>query len=183
MFSSSRFGGIFYFKTMPSTQKKQQLKKIEEQLSEAKSAALVQYQGLTADEISDLRANVKKTGGSMEVFKNTLITLALEKIGIKLPEKLVGPTALALGLEDEIAPLKEIQKVNSDKEKTEFKYGVYKQKLLSTDQLKTLLSLPSHTQLIANFIGGLKNPLTRLAYAFGYNQTRLVLALKAISEK
>ncbi len=168
---------------MPSTKKIQQLQKIEDQLKQAKSAALVQYQGLSAGEISTLRSNVKKAGGSMEVFKNTLLTLALDKINIKLPEKLTGPTALATGITDEIAPLKEIQKINSTKEKTEFKYGIYNQKLLSFDQLKTFLSLPSHTQLIANFIAGLKNPLVRLAYAMRYNQTRLVLTLKAISNK
>jgi large subunit ribosomal protein L10 len=168
---------------MPKQQKIDKVDQVAQKLSDAKSAALVQYQGLTAADISSLRDQIKQTGGVMEVVKNTLITRALEKIGITLPEDLTGPTAIAYCETDEIAPLKEIDKVNKEKDKTSFKYGIYDKQLLSLDQLKQFLSLPSKTTLIAQFIGGLANPLVRLTYAMRYNQTRLVLALKAISEK
>ena len=168
---------------MPTTQKINQVEEVAKKISEAKSAALVQYQGLNAADTTDLRANIKNVGGSIEVVKNSLITRALEKLGIKLPEELTGPTAIAYCNEDEIAPLKEIDKVNSTKDKTSFKYGIYDKKLLSLDELKTFLSLPSKNTLISQFVGGLANPLQRLAYALRFNQTQLVLTLKALSEK
>jgi len=167
-----------------TTQKKiDQVEDVAKKLSEAKSAALVQYQGLNAADIAQLRADIKDKGGVMEVVKNSLITRALEKLGIKLPETLVGPTSIAYSNEDEIAPLKEIDKVNKSKNITSFKYGVYDKKLLSLDELKAFLNLPSKTALISQFIGGLVNPLQRMAYAFRFNQTQLVLTLKAIAEK
>lgn len=156
---------------------------IAKRLTDSKSAALLQYQGLTAGDIATLRSKIKATGGTMEVIKNSLISRALEKIGIKLPEILTGPTAVTFCDTDEIAPLKEIDAVNKSKEKTTFKYGVYGGKLLLVDELKKFLLLPSKSTLISQLLGGLKNPLERLAYAMRYNQTRLVLALKAISEK
>lgn len=156
---------------------------IAKSLTEAKSAALLQYQGLTAGDVSTLRAKVKSAGGSMEVIKNSLITRALAKLGITLPETLTGPTAITFCETDEIAPLKEIDLVNKAKEKTTFKYGIYGGKLLLADELKKFLTLPSKSALIGQLLGGLINPLQRLAYAMRYNQTRLVLALKAISEK
>ncbi len=156
---------------------------IAKRLSESKSAALLQYQGLSAGDISTLRDKVKATGGQIEVIKNSLISRALEKIGIKLPEILTGPTAITFCDTDEIAPLKEIDAVNKSKEKTTFKYGIYGGKLLLVDELKKFLTLPSKSALISQLLGGLVNPLQRLAYAMRYNQTRLVLALKAISEK
>lgn len=168
---------------MPNQTKIDQVKTVAENLKSAKSAALLQYQGLNANDIAALRAKVAATGGQIKVVKNTLITRALEKLGIKLPVKLTGPTAIAYGIDDEIAPLKEIAKVNQEKKLTEFKYGIFDQKLLDLDSFKTFLSLPDKSTLIAQFIGGLTNPLNRLAYALKYNQTRLVLALKAISEK
>lgn len=168
---------------MTTTQKINQVEEVAKKISEAKSAALVQYQGLNAADTTDLRANIKNVGGSIEVVKNSLITRALEKLGIKLPEELIGPTAIAYCNEDEIAPLKEIDKVNDAKEKTSFKYGIYNKKLLSLDELKTFLSLPSKNTLISQFVGGLANPLQRLAYALRFNQTQLVLTLKALSEK
>ncbi len=154
-----------------------------DKLKSAKSAALVQYQGLNAQDLTQLRAQIKQTGGTMEVVKNTLITRALEKIGIKLPEKLIGPTSVTYCDQDEVAPLKEIDKINQEKELTSFKYGIFENKLLSTEKLSQLLALPGKSTLMAQFIGGLRNPLQRLTYALNYNQTRLVLTLKAISEK
>lgn len=168
---------------MPNQTKIAKVDDLAQKLKSAKSAALIQYQGLKSADVTALRDNVKKSGGLLEVAKNSLIIRALEKIGIKLPEILTGPTAITLCNSDEIAPLKEIEKVNKDKEKTSFKYGIYEQKLLIADELKRFLGLPSKSALIAQFIGGLKNPLQRLAYALRFNQTQLVLTLKAIAEK
>jgi len=168
---------------MPKVQKIQKVDEIVAKLSGAKSAALIQYQGLNAGDISNLRANIKKAGGSMEVIKNSLITRALKKLGLNLPETLTGPTAIAYSETDEIAPLKEIDIVNKNKEKTFFKYGIYEKKLLLIDDLNKFLSLPSKSVLISQFIGGLRNPLERLVYAMRFNQQQLVLTLKALSDK
>ena len=168
---------------MPAIKKIEQVEQVAKKIAEAKSAALIQYQGLNAADIAQLRSDIKKNGGSLEVVKNSLITRALEKMGIKLPETLTGPTGIAYCNEDEIAPLKEIDKVNKAKEVTSFKYGIYDKKLLSLDELKTFLSLPSKSALISQLLGGLVNPLQRLAYAFRYNQTQLALTLKAVADK
>lgn len=168
---------------MPAIKKIEQVEQVAKKIAEAKSAALIQYQGLNAADIAQLRSDIKKNGGSLEVVKNSLITRALEKMGIKLPETLTGPTGIAYCNEDEIAPLKEIDKVNKAKEVTSFKYGIYDKKLLSLDELKTFLSLPSKSALISQLLGGLINPLQRLAYAFRYNQTQLALTLKALADK
>lgn len=168
---------------MAKIQKIEKVDEVVKKLSEAKSAALVQYQGLTAADTSTLRAKIKDAGGSIEVVKNSLITRALNKMGLNLPEVLTGPTAIAYCNNDEIAPLKEIETVNKSKEKTSFKYGIYNQKLLSLDDLIKFISLPSKSTLIAQFIGGLKNPLQRMVYAMRFNQQQLVLTLKALADK
>ena len=164
-------------------QKIDQVTKVANQIKDAKSAALIQYQGLDAAGITGLRDAVKANGGLIEVTKNSLIFRALLKLGITLPETLSGPTAIVYSNQDEVAPLKDIDAVNKSKEKTSFKYGIYAGKLLSAEELKKFISLPSTSPLIAQFIGGLKNPLERLVYAMRYNQTKLVMTLKAISEK
>ena len=168
---------------MPAIKKIEQVDQVAKKLADAKSVALIQYQGLNAADIEHLRANIRSQGGQMEVVKNSLITRALEKVGIKLPEVLTGPTSITYCNDDEVAPLKEIDKVNKAKELTSFKYGIFDKKLLSLDELKTFINLPSKTTLISQFVGGLANPLQRLAYALRYNQTNLVLTLKALSEK
>jgi len=168
---------------MPATKKIEQVKTVIDNLKKSKSVALIQYQGLNALDTAALRAKIKENGGSMEVVKNSLITIALKELGIDLPETLSGPTSLAYCYNDEIAPLKEIDKINKEKNLTSFKYGIYENKLLSLDQLKAFLGLPSKSVLLSQLVGDLINPIQRLLYACKFNQTQLVLTLKAMSEK
>lgn len=170
-------------KTVPNKQNIAKVDEVSKEITAAKSAALIQYQGLDAAGIATLREKVRETGGVIKVIKNSLIMRALLKLGITLPEELSGPTAIAYCHADEIAPLKEIDTVNQAKEKTSFKYGIFNGKLLLADELKKFLSLPSKSTLIAQFISGLKNPLQKMVYAMRYNQTRLVLILKAVADK
>ena len=98
-------------------------------------------------------------------------------------EPLTGPTGIAYCDQDEVAPLKEINQVNKDHDFITFKYGLYQQQLLSSDELKKFISLPSKSTLLAQLVGGLVNPLQRLSYSLRYNQTKLALALKAMADK
>jgi large subunit ribosomal protein L10 len=168
---------------MPAIKKIEKVSQVIDNLNKSKSVALLQYQGLNANDIAELRAKIKENGGSMEVIKNTLITKALREIGINLPETLTGPTSLTYCYDDEIAPLKEIDKINKSKDITSFKYGIYEGKLLLQEQLESFLKLPSKSILYSQLVGGLINPLQRLMYACKFNQTQLVLTLKAVSEK
>jgi large subunit ribosomal protein L10 len=168
---------------MPNQQNINQVADITSKLENAKSVALIQYQGLNAADISTLRDNVRANGGKIEVVKNSLITRALAAIGITLPETLSGPTAITFCNEDEVNPLKEIDKVNKNHDFITFKYGIYDKKLLGMDELKQFISLPSKSTLIAQLLGDLINPLQRLAFACRFNQTQLALTLKALADK
>jgi large subunit ribosomal protein L10 len=168
---------------MPNQQKINQVTDITSKLENAKSAALIQYQGLNAADVATLRDNVRANGGKIEVVKNSLITRALTAIGIELPETLTGPTAITFCNEDEINPLKEVDKVNKNNDFITFKYGIYDKKLLLVDELKKFISLPSKSVLISQLLGDLTNPLQRLAYAMRFNQTQLALTLKALADK
>lgn len=168
---------------MPNIKKIEKVEDISKKIESAKSAALIQYQGLNAAEVTNLRDQIKQKGGSMEVVKNSLIVRSLEKLGITLPQDLTGPTSVVLCNDDEVAPLKEVEKVNKTKEMIAFKYGIFDKKLLSIDELKKFLTLPSKSALLAQLVGGLVNPLQRLVYSMRYNQTKLALALKAVADK
>ncbi len=168
---------------MPNQAKVNQVADITAKFEKAKSCALIQYQGLNADGIATLRDNVRANGGRVEVVKNSLIVRSLANLGITLPDKLVGPTAITFCNEDEVGPLKEVDKVNKTQDFITFKYGIYDKKLLAQDELKQFIALPSKSALMAQLLGGLVNPLQRLAYSMRYNQTQLALALKAVAEK
>jgi len=156
---------------------------LAEKIKSAKSVALIDYQGLTAMQVSDLRDKIREVGGVMEVTKNTFISRAFALAGVKLEENLTGPTALVFANESEITPLKAIAVFARTLEKPQFKLGTYLGKLLTVDDLKRFASLPGRETLYAQLVGGLANPLVRLVGALKYNQTKLVLTIKAISQK
>lgn len=154
-----------------------------EKFKAAKTTALVDYQGLSAAQIAELRDKIKETGGFIQVIKNTLIARALAQVGITLDKPLTGPTALVFANEDEISPLKIIGDTAKKLERPQFKLGVYQGKLLSLEEVKRFVDLPGKEALLAQFIGGLASPLSRLVGALKYNQTKLVLLVKAMASK
>jgi len=168
---------------MVSQTKYYEVDNIKAFLKEAKSTALIDYQGLPAEQVRQLRQQIRESGGQMMVAKNTLITIALKQLGIELPSPLAGPTALVIGVSDEVAPLKAVAKAKEEFEKPEFKMGIYQDKILSPAELEEFVKLPSKETLLAQLVGGLSNPLQRLISAAKYQQTKLVLVLQAISEK
>jgi len=168
---------------MPNQTKIDQVSSLHTKLTLAKSAALVQYQGLNADGITKLRDDIREVGGTLEVVKNTILLRVFEKAGAALPEQLTGPTAIAFSNTDELAPLKAFEKMAKEKDILSFKYGFYEGKLLSAAELKSFLGLPSKSALLAQLLGGLQNPLQRLAYAGRYHQTQLALVIKALADK
>lgn len=169
-------------KKMVKQSKVYEVENLKTLIEGSKSAALIDYQGLSAEQIRTLRVEIRQKGGLMLVAKNTLLTLALKALGLELPKTLIGPTALIVANKDEISPLKVVEESRKKLEKPEFKLGLFQGKLLSLEELEQLVTLPSKEALLAQLMGGLSNPLSRLAYALNYNQQKLLLTLKAITE-
>ena len=80
---------------------------IKEKFEKAQSVVLVDYRGLTVAEDTELRNQLRKAGVEYAVLKNTMINLATKGMGFEEIDKhLEGPTAVAFGYEDAIAPAK-----------------------------------------------------------------------------
>jgi hypothetical protein len=138
---------------MPKIQKIEKVDQIVAKLSESKSAALIQYQGLSAGDISNLRANIKRPAFNGSYQKLPYFP-ALNKIGLSLPETLTARPPLLIATLMKSPPLKKSISLIKIR-KTFFKYGIYNKKLLSLEELNIHL-LPSKSALVAQFIGGLK---------------------------
>ncbi len=156
---------------------------LKAKLKEAKSIALIDYQGLNSKQLNQLRKKIQDVGGNLQIVKNSLVSRALKTIGLKLDQPLIGPSALVWAITDEIAPLKAISQAQKEWEKPEFKLGIWGGRILSLEALKKIANLPTKEVLFAQFVASLTNPLSRLVYATKYNQTKLVFTLKALLNK
>jgi len=142
--------------------KKAQVAEITEALKNAATGVLVDYRGLTVDEDTKLRNQLREAGVNYFVVKNTLLRLAANQVGLEeLDSILHGPTALAVS-EDPVAPAKILFDYAKQNDKMEIKSGFMDGKVMSMDELTTLAKTPSKETLIAKIMGSLNAPASNL---------------------
>lgn len=143
--------------------KKAQVVEIIEALKGATTGVLVDYRGLTVEEDTKLRNNLRAAGVKYFVVKNTLLRLAAKETGLdELDSILHGPTALALS-EDAVAPAKVLADFAKENDNLEIKSGFMDGKVLSLDEVTKLAKTPNKETLIAKIMGSLNSPISGLA--------------------
>ena len=80
-------------------QKKLVVDEIVNKLKSSESVIIFQYQGLTVEELSELRKELKNVDSEVKVYKNTLLKRAADELNLNLDEFLEGPNAILLGKE------------------------------------------------------------------------------------
>ncbi|ANX00048.1 50S ribosomal protein L10 [Thermoclostridium stercorarium subsp. thermolacticum DSM 2910] len=163
--------------------KKAKVKELSEKMKAAKSFILADYRGLTVEQDTKMRREMRAAGVEYTVIKNSIIRFAAQENGYDLNQYLVGPTALAISLNDPVAPSKLLTKFAKEFEKLEIKAGVVEGKIVDINGIKAIASLPSKEELVAKVVGGLSGPLYGIVNVLNANIRGLVVALNAIAEK
>ena len=126
---------------------------IKEKFEGAQSIIFLDYRGLTVEEVTNLRNKMRAAGVEYKVLKNTMIKRATDSLGIEgLDSVLEGPTAVAIGKEDPVAPAKILSDFVKAAKKTEIKGGIVFGKAASLAEIQSLATLPSKEQLIASLM-------------------------------
>jgi large subunit ribosomal protein L10 len=155
---------------MPSNsileQKKAVVADLVEKIKKAQSGVLVQYQGITVENDTKMRAAFRKEGVDYMVIKNTLIGRACDEVGYgAIKDKLNGMSAIALSYNDPVAPAK-IAKEYADKVETfEIKGGFLDNAVVDAATVIALADIPSKEVLLARFLGSIQGPISGLARA------------------
>jgi large subunit ribosomal protein L10 len=137
---------------------------IKEKLEKAQAVVLTKYQGLTVEEDTQLRKNLREAGVEYRVYKNTLTTLAAKELGLDgIVEFLEGPVSIAFGYDDVTAPARILNDFAKDHKALELKAGVVDGELYDSEQIKQLATIPSKEVLIAKLLGSIKSPISSFA--------------------
>ncbi len=150
---------------MPSekvlNQKKAKVEELSEKFKKAKMIILTEYRGITVDDDTKLRAQVRADGNEYCVVKNSTILYAAKAAGIEGLETLEGPTAVVIGYDDYVAPAKVVCDYAKDHEFYTIKNGVMDGKLIDVKEVKKLASLPSketlYSMLASALLGNIRN--------------------------
>lgn len=145
--------------------KEAKVAEIREKLEKAQGVVLANYQGLSVEEDTALRKSLREAGVEYKVYKNTLVTLAAQELGLEaINEYLEGPVSIAFGYEDATAPARVLHSFAKDHKKLELKAGIVDKVIYDKAQVEKLATIPSKEVLIAKLLGSFKAPLSNLAY-------------------
>ena len=164
--------------------KKVIVEEIKEKLSRAKSVTFVDYNALTVAEDTAMRQEFKKNGSEYKVYKNKLLLLALNELGINGAENyLNGTTAVAFSYDDEVSGAKITCQAAEKTKKLTVKFGLLNGNFVEGKEIEALAKLPSKEVLIAMLLGTLNAPITGLARVCKAPVEGLARALNAIATK
>lgn len=163
-------------------QKTKVIAELGEKINKAKALVFTNYQGMTHQQIEQLKKALKTSDAELIIAKNTLLKRALEGENSKEEIDLKNPTATIFAYSDPIAAVKELYKIIKNLKLPVIKFGLLEGKLLDEKDVIKLSTIPSREVLLAQVVGGLKSPIFGLHRALNWNLQKLVMTLSAIQK-
>ena len=137
---------------------------LKKRLADSQSGVIVDYRGITVEEDTALRKAMREANVDYSVVKNTLLNFAVKGTDYEgIAPFLEGPTAIALGVEDPIAPAKVLGDFIDKAKKLTIKTGFIDGKVVEVAEIEKISKLPSKEELLAKAFGSMKAPITNLA--------------------
>ena len=146
-------------------QKQKAVAELAEKMKNAASGVLVNYQGITVEDDTKMRAALRAAGVEYMVVKNTLTGRACDEVGFgDMKQYLSGMTAIAISAEDPIAPAKVLKQYAEKVESFKILSGFLDGAVVDEKTVNELADIPAKEVLIAKLLGSLQSPLYGLAY-------------------
>ncbi len=137
---------------------------IAESIKDAQSVVLVDYRGLTVEQDTVLRKQLREAGITYKVYKNTMMNFAFKGTAFEgLAPYLEGPSAIAISTEDATAPARELCKFAKTAPKLEVKGGVVEGDVYDAAGIAEIAKVPSREELLSKLFGSMQAPIANLA--------------------
>lgn len=140
------------------------VEEISANLKDAQSIVLVDYRGLTVEQDTRLRKELREAGITYKVYKNTMMNFAFKGTDFEaLTQYLEGPSALAISDSDATAPARILCKFAKEASKLEVKGGMVEGIAYDAAGIAEIAKIPSREELISKLLGSLQSPITNFA--------------------
>ena len=158
--------------------KQTEVAEIENLVRGAKSLVFMDYKGINVAEVTALRTKFRKAGVVYKVYKNSLVKIALNNLGIKTcDEHLVGTLSVAFSNHDEVAAAKIIVDSKFDN-KMAFKFGLLGNDFIDAKGCEALAKMPSKESIMVQLIGLLQSGARGLATVVNAVPRNLAVVIK-----
>ena len=140
------------------------VQEISENVKDAQSVVVVDYRGLTVDQDTKLRKELREAGVTYKVYKNTMMNFAFKGTDFEsLAPVLEGPSAIAISKDDATAPARIVAKVAENAPALEIKAGVVEGTFYDAEGMKAIAKIPSRNELLSRLLGSLQSPMSNFA--------------------
>jgi large subunit ribosomal protein L10 len=166
---------------MSREKKTQIIDSLQQVFSRCSIGILTDYRGLSASEMTDLRRRLRELGIEYRVVKNTLARFAAQRVGREeMLSFFEGPVAIAFGYSDIIEPARALADyIETSKASMSIKGGFLPDRLLTSEEVTTLSTLPSKEVLLARVVGGMQSPISALVSQLTAPMSGVIAILQA----
>ena len=148
---------------MPTAEKAGTIEELRQRLGGATAAVLTEYRGLTVQQLSELRKQLKAASAEYRVVKNRLARVAIEGSALaSLRPHLSGPIGVVIARKDPAAVARALQGFAKTNPALQVRVGLVDGQLLDPKGLKAVADLPSREALRAQVVGAIQGPLAQL---------------------
>ena len=169
--------------TKPQGYKVEAVGTLKEKFGDYSGYIFTDYRGLTMEQISVLRRQLRKLGAEYHVIKNNFAKIAFKELSQPdVGSYLVGPTAIALANDEASQVAKSILEFSRETS-VKIKGGLVSGQVFNNKQIEAFSKLPSRKELLSSLMGTMKAPLQNLVYAMSGVPSKLVRTLAAVADK
>ncbi|MCR5604217.1 MAG: 50S ribosomal protein L10 [Lachnospiraceae bacterium] len=144
--------------------KKPIVEEIAGNVKDAQSVVLVDYRGLTVEQDTQLRKQLREAGIIYKVYKNTMMNFAFKGTDLEsLAPLLEGPSAIAVSKEDATAPARVLAKFAKTAPALELKGGVVEGVFYDANGMADIAKIPSREELLSKLLGSIQSPIANFA--------------------
>lgn len=148
---------------MDRARKAELVAELQETFASSNLVVITQQAGLTVEEVSELRKQMREAGAAFKVTKNRLAKIALKGTRFEgLSDRFTGPTAIAVS-HDPVAAAKVAVEFANKNEKLQIICGALELEALDADAVNALAKLPSLDELRGKLVGLIQAPATKVA--------------------
>ena len=144
--------------------KKPVIDEIAANIADAQSVVIVDYCGLTVEQDTKLRKELRENDVIYKVYKNTMMNFAFKGTDCEsLSQHLEGPNAIAISKTDATAPARILAKFAKDAKALEIKAGIVEGTYYDATGMEAVSKIPSREELLGKLLGSIQSPIANFA--------------------
>ena len=168
---------------MNRTDKAQAISEFNESIGQATNAFLIDFKGITVPQVTELRKQVRESGSSYVVVKNTLALIAVKDSPlVALQGQFTGETAVAYNRTDAVALAKALTKFAKDVPNVTFKGAMLNGQIVPATEIQNIANLPSREELLSKLLYLMQHPIRGLAVVLNANIRNIAVVLDQIAK-